>query len=201
MRVMIGILVFSILASAQTKQPADPITDKQPDYDQTRKWIIKKMGEAGFTHTDKRLGKEEVGVYEAISIDDCELTFTETEEDTVLSNGLVGSSLGGSDVTTKDTTVIPLGKVSLVRIGHEDSDLLGSHDWNVLMDLDGPAVTHKMVETRRGIPGETIKNYPLQRDASISFGRSRETDEDSAKRMMKALDRAVFLCKGKTEPF
>lgn len=192
MKLTVTVLLLSMLAGAQTKQPAESTTDKQPDYEQTRKWIIKKMGQAGYKHVDTFFRSTEIGSYDAISMDDCTLSFTRTEETIASSDAPVNA---GSDKTEKQVVVVPLNKVSGVRFSHLVSPEMGWNEWNLMIETTSNAVSYRESETQRGVVGEKLAPGQLGSDASIHFGTSPETDEDSVNRMKKALDNAVSLCK------
>ena len=192
MKLLTTVFLLSVIAGAQTKPSTPPTADTQPDYEQTRKWIVKKMGEAGYRHVVKGvLEKTEVGSYDGLSMDDCNLSFTEIER-TIDSD---------SDKTTKEIVVVPLSKVSNIKVSHLVTEILGWNEWNLIIETSPNAVSYRVSEIQHG--EEKLTNSHLGSDTEMRFGTSPESDEDSVKRTKKALDHAVSLCKGtnKNEPF
>ncbi|MGA8216714.1 MAG: hypothetical protein WB799_24225 [Candidatus Sulfotelmatobacter sp.] len=184
------LLVAAGAVQAQDKKPDKP--KEEPTYEETRKWVVDKIADAGYTRTwkDVQGGVEGhplvtvySGSYEHISMDDCRLVYshlrTRTEQiDTT-----------GSTSTQRDESTIPLSKVGTTEIVVIQT---AWKDWK--LEINAPVGTQKSV-TR----DETQINHNV--GGEIIFGRAPATDEASANRLQKALAHAVELCKTKDEPF
>ena|SRR5436309_2885388 len=160
-----------------------------PTYEQTQKWIESKISEAG------KVWKSAVGdsdntifSYEKVSMNNCRLLYTEVQF--MHGGGYI------PDRTIKSEWNVPLNKISDITVKHVQVKALAD-DWEIRF---AAPVTGKETRTDRGIVGETTKNIELP-SGSIAFGRSPNTDEDTANRMQKALSHAVDLCKKIKEPF
>ena len=191
------VLLAAGIGPAQDKKQDKP--KQEPTYEETSKWIIGKIAEAGYTRTWKDLQggaegqplvTEYRGSYQNISMGDCRLVYSHVwtltkQIDTT-----------GSASAYKDELTIPLSKVGPTDIVAKSS---AWKDWKV--EINAPVGTQKSIKTEPGVAGEEIQiNHNV--GGEIIFGRAAATDEDSATRLKKAFDHAVELCKTKEEePF
>jgi len=176
-----AILLAACLASAQDKKQG-------PTYEETRKWIVNKIAEAGYKHTGGI--SEDSGSYENVSMDDCRLAYSKVWV----------YSVNGNQSHYKDETQIPLRQVKAndIEVKQYVMPNLGWNDWGV--DINAPVGTEKSTKTKPGVAGEQITNHSNV-GGQILFGRTPATNEDNANRLKKALEHAVELCKTQVEPF
>lgn len=188
--IIASILLAASATLAQDKKPDKP--KEEPSYEETRKWVVDKIADAGYARTWKDVqggidGHPLVtvykGSYENISMDDCRLVYSHlwTRTDQIDTTGSTSSH--------RDESTIPLSKVAATDIVVIQT---AWKDWK--LEINTPVGTQKSV-TR----DQMQINHNL--GGEIIFGRTPTTDEDSANRLKKALVHAVELCKTKDEPF
>src|ERR1700688_84896 len=195
---IVAILLLPAMSLAQEKK-------QEATYQETAKWIVEKVPEAGRRHSgittvstvagEGKLEDVTTISYDQTSVDDCTLQFTKVTT-------LVTDYEGGRDGTTRVIYSAPLAKVKQVDIRHDVTEAqhlagwYGSswNSWDVI--LEGPS-TQKQLDQQ----GQTAKVDSVP-SIAIGFGKSTsaDTNEDSANRLKKAVDHAVELCK-KKEPF
>jgi len=176
---------------------------QEPTYEQSRKWIVAKLNEAGYTHHEwTTLGTGGEGLRPAyatasldqISMDECNLRYSEI---------LFDSS---TEMTFTSSNTIPLAKVSDVTVKHwVIAKSKFNEEWDEWRITIVAPITQKLVEEKRGVVGQELKNTTPDK-TEITFGKSPATDEDSVNRLQKALKHAAALCKDKQkntdkEPF
>ena len=195
---IVATLLLAAMSLAQEKR-------QEPNYQETAKWIVEKIPEAGRRHSgittastvggERKLEDLTTISYDQVSLDDCTLQFTEVTT-------VVTDYEGGRDGTTRVIYSAPLAKVKQVDIKHDVTEaqhLAGWYgapwnSWDVILEVPS---AQKQLDQQ----GQTTKVDSVP-SVSIGFGRSTsaDTNEDSASRLKKALDHAVELCK-KKEPF
>jgi hypothetical protein len=195
---IVAILLLAAVSLAQEKK-------QEPTYQETAKWMVEKIPEAGRRHSgittvstvagEGKLEDVTTISYDQVSLDDCTLQFTKV-------TAVVTDYEGGRDGTTRVVYSAPLAKVKQVDIKHDVTEAqhlagwYGSpwNSWDVILEVPS---TQKQLDQL----GQTAK-VDSAPSVAIGFGKltSADTNEDSANRLKKALDHAVELCK-KKEPF
>lgn len=169
---------------------------QEPTYEQTRKWVVSKISdEGGYTIHSSRSPPAVSAIniktsYEQVSMGDCVLKFTEV----VFNSGMTKPSISTSVVT------VPLDKVTSLKIVQSPPQF--DKAVAITISTSGNMITSKVIEKE----GENVVSQDIPAPKNIwpiQFGRSPKTDEDTANRVMKALNHAVAICAKpkESEPF